>query len=889
MKKAFFIILISFMARLVMGQEYTLRVDTDAPDEKLRPLTFLEGATPLLDVYQRSNGSKYTNLTDKTAEFFYGTSPTAPAFVIVTNDSINTADGYFRFNFDSIETATNGVFWYTVLMKQNGNTYFSGTGTVEIIESTVTGSPSALDLQTPLNWNGYTYINSISDGPYLAGSNITFRASGTNGQLFIDGSASANGFLKLDGSTPMEADLPLGSNNITDVTEIHLLGQETLTASEGVLGYDSTHHALAYKTDIADVTLNPSLEDARRVYNNNGATITNGVPVYMTGTTNINGHSIETVSIADASDPTKLAIIGIATHDISVGSEGWVVPRGKVHDVDMTSSSVNDKLFVSDGGGLPSSTPGTFAINVGQCVAAGATGAVYADIGNWQADGKTERVSTALSVQRHSLYITNVAGQVYSETELIGGGDMIYRFGGIDYTLDCTTGGGTGGRARSGALTVGSDTVPTLNYLYVVPGAWPNCFLTNSITHPNGNEYAWVGQVTLQSAAATLTAGPLALQRKTEAFQHNGRGRISYISERIRALGAQWADVGCEATITDDAGGNVTLAVSGGIVYQMHRQTYPAFADPATIYLVNDPDTAYNQITNFNQLTKDASGASIANRRYVGVRIIGYVASGDDGQSRVFAQLPTGVYSTEANAIADSGAYDVNSMPSFLKGGSFNIARIILYKNNSGTWSHIATQDKRGELLNALGSGGGASTSTEFSDATFRIQDNSDATKEIAFEASRITTATTRTLTMPDRDLDLGNPTFDTITMLGDISMSLQDITGVGGVQYGINGGILWTADDNDFIGLFGGATNSGSILLYGGDHATSPGDIWLTPQGSGKVEVQGTLNMTNNPITSVSSVTFQTNSTSHSSGTLNGTNGVFYTQNGTNYWILFN
>lgn len=38
----------------------------------------------------------------------------------------------------------------------------------------------------------------------------------------------------------------------------------------------------------------------------------------------------------------------------------------------------------------------------------------------------------------------------------------------------------------------------------------------------------------------------------------------------------------------------------------------------------------------------------------------------------------------------------------------------------------------------------------EYSDSTFRIQDNADATKEIAFEASGITTGTTRTVTVPD-------------------------------------------------------------------------------------------------------------------------------------------
>lgn len=45
---------------------------------------------------------------------------------------------------------------------------------------------------------------------------------------------------------------------------------------------------------------------------------------------------------------------------------------------------------------------------------------------------------------------------------------------------------------------------------------------------------------------------------------------------------------------------------------------------------------------------------------------------------------------------------------------------------------------------------------TEFSDSALRITDNADATKKIAFEASGIATGTTRTLTMPDRNLNLG-------------------------------------------------------------------------------------------------------------------------------------
>lgn len=46
--------------------------------------------------------------------------------------------------------------------------------------------------------------------------------------------------------------------------------------------------------------------------------------------------------------------------------------------------------------------------------------------------------------------------------------------------------------------------------------------------------------------------------------------------------------------------------------------------------------------------------------------------------------------------------------------------------------------------------------SDTFLDSVFRIQDNSDPTKEIAFEASAIATGTTRTISMPDEDVDLG-------------------------------------------------------------------------------------------------------------------------------------
>jgi hypothetical protein len=67
------------------------------------------------------------------------------------------------------------------------------------------------------------------------------------------------------------------------------------------------------------------------------------------------------------------------------------------------------------------------------------------------------------------------------------------------------------------------------------------------------------------------------------------------------------------------------------------------------------------------------------------------------------------------------------------------VSESAFHQYNGSSWSAIA--------------GAGSNT---FADDVFRIQDNGDATKQIAFQASGITTATTRTITMPDANVDLG-------------------------------------------------------------------------------------------------------------------------------------
>jgi hypothetical protein len=69
----------------------------------------------------------------------------------------------------------------------------------------------------------------------------------------------------------------------------------------------------------------------------------------------------------------------------------------------------------------------------------------------------------------------------------------------------------------------------------------------------------------------------------------------------------------------------------------------------------------------------------------------------------------------------------------------------------------------------------------EFPDNLFRITDNGDDTKKIAFEASGLTTATTRTLTMPDKNVTLGTDD-DAIhdNVAGEINAITEKTTPVG-------------------------------------------------------------------------------------------------------------
>ncbi len=63
---------------------------------------------------------------------------------------------------------------------------------------------------------------------------------------------------------------------------------------------------------------------------------------------------------------------------------------------------------------------------------------------------------------------------------------------------------------------------------------------------------------------------------------------------------------------------------------------------------------------------------------------------------------------------------------------------------------------------NAITNGAGYISSSEFADNVFRVKDNSDASKKVAFECSGISGSTTRTMTVPDTDGTISTESFAT-------------------------------------------------------------------------------------------------------------------------------
>lgn len=355
-------------------------------------------------------------------------------------------------------------------------------------------------------------------------------------------------------------------------------------------------------------------------------------------------------------------------------------------------------------------------------------------------------------IDEMSQTITESGGTVTFNIERKGTGDLVVQFDGKDFDYDTTP-------ADTIALPAGSDIAATLYYVYLTESGGTVTLNKNTTGMPS-TTHAPLATVKVQSAAGVNTDGVYKHHMHDNSLG-DGTGGWEEVTSWIRDQHATYKS-GVAPTFSGDGTGTIGLATTSGIVRQFRNHTFPVFSDPATIFAVNDPDTANRKITNIADLQKDSTGASLTNRTYA--LVFWGVVNENTGDSKIFVNLPSGSEGLgKQSQIREDKKKETNySIPEDYKGTAFLLYRLVIENNSDTTWDIDvggAGDNLRGQFPNTV-AGTSTAIGAEFPDSTFRVQNVADTTKEIAFDLSGNTTSilgtlataftTNKTITFPD-------------------------------------------------------------------------------------------------------------------------------------------
>ena len=361
-----------------------------------------------------------------------------------------------------------------------------------------------------------------------------------------------------------------------------------------------------------------------------------------------------------------------------------------------------------------------------------------------------------------SAVVTAGGGVVTLTFQASGGGDVTLLFDSGPVVVDCTP-------ALTVALTQGSDTVPQANYVYITQAA-PTVLTVSTTGFPTNVEHHRIGSYMVQTAATVATYGLYKEQIYSDAPWNNSteNGHLTQISEWIRDQPATW-DSGTLLTPTLTTAATpdtLTIAVSSGTVKQLHLETFPAFNSSVagttstdTFFIVNKSGANYATGKDLFNAKFTSGGTAAVNNSRISWVIWGSVDG--SGNSKVFVNLPSGFYTSDANAIADASKFTNYNIPADYTNTGFLIAKLTYtyLTGGGGQLALVENIDLRGQFPSRF-AGGTAATTTIFQDSTFVIENTTDVTKEIVFSAGSNTTGviqtiasqatTARTFTIPD-------------------------------------------------------------------------------------------------------------------------------------------
>lgn len=170
-----------------------------ADPQESKVIDFSYQTAPALKVYQANqktyqwtvkNNNTAVNGTGYTPFMYIAASNRAVGVVTAACTWVTQTAGVFNAVFSPTMLNTNGAWIYGVGLTSNNVTVARQADFTIIPDPYATGA-GTLTFSYGINWSLYTFTNTATYGPYLAGSNIALRAGGTNGSYYIDANSGA--------------------------------------------------------------------------------------------------------------------------------------------------------------------------------------------------------------------------------------------------------------------------------------------------------------------------------------------------------------------------------------------------------------------------------------------------------------------------------------------------------------------------------------------------------------------------------------------------------------------------------------------------------------------------------------------------------------------------
>lgn len=557
---------------------------------------------------------------------------------------------------------------------------------------------------------------------------------------------------------------------------VKILKDKLKFKTTGSISWDANNGCPSYPSDIVGVTNQIGQETHVRVYNNTGSIIPDGSIVYVSGV-NV-GTGLPEVSLAIANNYAASRILGLATNAIGIGAIGIITREGVVHDLNTIAYNPGDYLYLSDtipGAWTPTQpVDGSYPCRIGVVLMKSATvGSILVFHGvDEHTVETTERTGWSAVYAPASLsFVDGVGGATRTLTlsPVIGTTFHFYQHG-VKYTK----------------LTDSFKIADTegLHFIYYNLGVLaeiinPTDAQINStiINNPLVAYVYWDAANKVSNFIGKETHG-INMSVETHNYLHfafgarylNGLALNSFVADGTGALATNIQFGVDEGAIADeDIYHSVTpIASTVGLpIYylagtaaapMLRKGTNAGYSAIAT----GTGRIAYNLLTGGNWTLAEVPSTDLC---LYHIFCIGENLTAN----RVVAFMGQSIYTSVANARAGAlvEIAQIQLIPGLPKEMK-SLGTIIYETNNSysnALKSRIRTispgvnyQDWRA-VNTTGGSVAGGPTPTVFQDSTFQIFDNTDTTKTFQFEASNITTATNKIVTISDRNLTLGQHT----------------------------------------------------------------------------------------------------------------------------------